>query len=128
MSRPGISAEGQVILERQVAFTPSTMRQRQGQFIKVPWMWYERLVKARRASTYQVALYVLFQHWKRNGQPFALPNRGLETLGISRWRKWSALRELERLGLIQIERRPRRSPMIAVLPAPRVPAAHTPEC
>ena len=23
-------------------------------------MWYERLVKARRASTYQVALYVLF--------------------------------------------------------------------
>ena len=105
---------GEVILERQVGFLPSKLERRRAQFIKVPWVWYEQLVKARYSSTYQIALYVLYLHWKRNGQPFALPNGGLKMLGISRWRKWRGLRELESLALVQIERRPRRAPLITV--------------
>lgn len=111
-------ANEEIVLERQVAFTPSKIQKRRNQFIKVPWIWYERLLKARRASTYQVGLYVLYLQWKSGGQPFALANGGLASLGVSRWRKWRALHELECLGLIQVERRPRRSPVISVLPAP----------
>jgi hypothetical protein len=46
--------------------------------------------------------------------PFRLPNKWLSTVGISRQRKWEALVELEHLGLISIERRPRKSPVVRV--------------
>jgi hypothetical protein len=51
-------------------------------------------------------------HWKGNGAPIKLSNGMLEIDGISRQAKWRALTDLERLGLIQVERRPNRSPIV----------------
>jgi hypothetical protein len=34
--------------------------------------------------------------------------------GISRYSKWKALGDLERRGLVTVERRPRRSPLVRV--------------
>jgi hypothetical protein len=58
---------------------------------------------------------VLYQHWKGRGEPFTLSNSMLHMSGVSRWQKWRALRELQELGLITIERRSRKSPGINVL-------------
>jgi hypothetical protein len=84
-------------------------------FIKVPDFWVERLAGARHIATYRVALHLLYRSWRTGGQPVVLPNSVLAMEGVARGTKWRALRELERLGLITIERRNRKAPRVAVL-------------
>jgi hypothetical protein len=88
---------------------------RRHEFIKVPRVWSDRLQAARYASTYRIALYLLFQHWKTEGQAIRLSNVAAVRAGVSRGQKWRALRELERLGLIRVEQSGRRSPLITIL-------------
>jgi hypothetical protein len=93
---------------------PRKIRERRQQFVKVRWAWIERLCKARRASTLKVALFILHLDWKHHGRPFALGNHAMAEDGISRYQKRDALRELEQLGLISIQRRRRKSPLITI--------------
>ena len=81
----------------------------------VPWSWVERLNGAT-GQTYRVALILLYMSWKSRGAPIKLPNGMLEIDGVSRQSKWRALADLEQRGLITVERRPRRSPIIRLLP------------
>jgi hypothetical protein len=94
---------------------PRKIERRRRYFVMVPWMWIERLVDARHIATYRVALHVLYQDWKGGSKPFTLSNSAV--MGVSRWQKWRALRELERLGLVTIERRKRKAPLITAIPA-----------
>ena len=94
---------------------PRKIQKRREHFVRVPWAWIERLAKARHIATYRVALHVLYRHWKDGGKPFTLSNTAMGDQGVSRWRKWEALGELEQLGLITVERRNRQSPRIAVI-------------
>jgi hypothetical protein len=96
----------------KLAVVPRKIRKRREHFVKVPWTWVERLVKARYTATYRVALHVLYRHWKGSGKPFTLSNGMVAMEGVERRAKWRALRELEQLGLITIERRKRKSPRI----------------
>jgi hypothetical protein len=98
--------------EAEQRVTPGKVRERREQFVMVPQWWVERLVKARRISTYRVALHVLYRHWKSRGQAFPLPNEAVFDGDINRWRKWDGLRELEQLGLVTVERRRRKSPIV----------------
>jgi hypothetical protein len=90
-------------------------RRREREFIRFPRVWEKRLETSTSANTYRVALLVLFQHWKANGKPFILSNIATETGGVSRFGKWRSLRELEQLGLIRVEARPKKSPLVTVL-------------
>jgi hypothetical protein len=83
------------------------------QFVRVPWWWHERLCRARHISTYPLAVHLLYEHWRNGGRAVGLSNSAAE--GVTRRMKWPALRELEQLGLITIERRPRKSPLVTVL-------------
>jgi hypothetical protein len=85
------------------------------QFTIVPRSWSDRLATARHASTLKLALHLLYLHWKQDGRRITLANVALTSAGVTRRQKWRALRELEKLGLIAIERRPRKSPHIALL-------------
>jgi hypothetical protein len=84
-------------------------------FVKVPSIWVERLRGAHYVATYRVALHLLHQHWKSHGRPLTLSNTALEREGVTRRAKWRALRELEALRLIEVERRPRQSPRVVLL-------------
>jgi hypothetical protein len=92
---------------------PLQLQKRRKHFIKVPWTWHERLAKARHAATHKVALQILYQHWKNGGKPFTLANNALN--GVSRWQKSRALAELEAFGLITVQRRKRKSPLVTVV-------------
>jgi DNA-binding MarR family transcriptional regulator len=92
----------------------NTLLRRRKHFVQFPLPWVERLAGSSSAGTYRVALHLLYRHWKNGGQPFSLGNQTLEKEGVDRYAKWRALDELEQLGLISIERRPRRSPRITV--------------
>jgi len=85
-------------------------------FVKVPLAWADRLKRPSQIGTYPVAIHLLYQHWRNGGKPVVLSNVALE--GVKRWQKWRALRELEDLGLVKIERRRCKSPRVTVLMVP----------
>jgi hypothetical protein len=103
--------------EREVpdSIAATKKRRRRRQFTMVPNSWVEDLRKARYIGTYRVAHYLLYRHWKNGGQPITLSNVVLAERGLTKWQKWRALAELERLGLVKVVRRPRRAPVITVL-------------
>jgi hypothetical protein len=93
----------------------ATAKRHRQQFVKFPRSWVGRLQDARHIGSYRLALYLLFQHWKSDGRPIRLSNIALVGTGVSREQKRRALWELERLGLIRVERRRYRSPLVTVL-------------
>jgi hypothetical protein len=93
----------------------SSEQYRGRQFVMVPLAWKERLSEAAYIGTYRVALHLLYRNWKQDRRSGPLSNMALAREGVSRWGKWRALRELELLELIKIERRPRKSPVITVI-------------
>jgi hypothetical protein len=97
------------------AATPTKVRTQTERFVKFPMDWVERLAGIRRGVTYRVALHLLYRHWRGNGRPVQLTTKGL---GVCAHSKWNALRDLERLGLIIVERRPNRSPLVVVILRP----------
>jgi len=91
-------------------------RRRRAPFVMVSLAWAERLSTAKHLASWSVALELLRRDLKHNGQPIPLPNGQLELkFRISRQQKWRALRELELLGLIRIEARPRKSPLVTLI-------------
>jgi hypothetical protein len=106
---PGGIKERQILTDEVLQKT----QKRQQQFVKVPCVWMERLEGARYVATYRVAWHVLFRNWQSNGKPFTLSNGAVK--GVSRWQKWRALQELERLGLVTVERRKRKTPLICCI-------------
>ena len=105
--------DGVVVQERRAAI-PKKIQRRRRHFISVPMAWFERLAGAS-GQTYRIALCLLYLDWRARGGPIQLANGLLQVDGVSRYSKWRALDELERRGLIVIERRPRRSPIIKLL-------------
>ena len=93
--------------------TPKKILKRREHFIRVPFSWLERLNGAS-GKAHALALHLLYLHWKAKGAAFKLTNGMLEIDGIGRTSKWRALLELEGRGLISVERRSRKSPMITV--------------
>jgi hypothetical protein len=96
---------------REQLITPKKIRKRREQFVVVPWTWIERL-KGADGQTYRVAMYLLHLHWKGNGCPIKLANGMLTMDGVPRETKRRALQDLERRGLIAVERYPRKSPVV----------------
>jgi hypothetical protein len=96
---------------------PAKIRKRREQFVMMPMWWYEKLLSkpAIAGRTILVALYLLHLDWKNHGKPFNLPNGMLKYDGVSPRSKWRALTDLERRGLIIVDRRRRKSPMVRVL-------------
>jgi hypothetical protein len=96
-------------------YVPAKIRKRRKEFVKLPMWWYEKLKDpACNGSTCLVAWHLLHLHWRNRSKPIKLPNGMLEYDGISRQSKWRALADLQRRGLILIERRPKKSPLIHV--------------
>jgi hypothetical protein len=103
---------------RKVPYVTQANQRRRRRFVLVPWEWKERLCKARYATTSDVALHVLHRNYETRGKPFTLANGVLGELGVSRNQKRRALVELEQLGLITVEWREKKSPVITVLLVP----------
>jgi hypothetical protein len=83
-------------------------------FIKLPLIWNDHMNTIGDKAQI-VARYILQLDFKNHGQPFPLPNGPLLAMGVSRRMKHAALTKLERLGLIEVVRRPKKSPLIRAL-------------
>ena len=83
-------------------------------FVKVPWTLVQKLDGAP-GQTYRLALQILFSHFRERGASVTLSNRTIERVGIPSQSKRRALRDLERRGLVSVEWRSKRSPVVHVL-------------
>jgi hypothetical protein len=60
-------------------------------------------------------MFLLYEHWHRGDRgPIKLPSGMLEMDGVSRTSKRRALRSLENLGLILVEWRLKKSPIVTL--------------
>jgi hypothetical protein len=82
-------------------------------FVKVPLLWANELARISAAgTTYAVALELLHQaRWSKNVK---LTTACVEKRGVSRTSKWRALAELRRAGLVHVEERGNKNPIITV--------------
>jgi hypothetical protein len=85
----------------------------------IPREWELQLLEAKRVSTYRLAIELLYLHWYGKGKPVIVSSKVANAAKLSVRSKWRALVELEQLGLIETDRRLRRSPRVILL---RVPA------
>ena len=88
---------------------------RRGLFVRVPLEWVHRLAGARYAATTTLALHLLHRTFQEHRQTIRVANGLLALKGISRGQKWRALAELQAMGLVEIEHRERKSPIITLL-------------
>jgi hypothetical protein len=91
------------------------IRRSVGRFTKFPHVWEDCLGTCSHICTYRVAHYLLRRYWETHNERIKLPSKGLGLRGVDRRRKRIALQELEALGLILVERRGRRSPIVRLL-------------
>jgi len=105
-----------MLAQERWAVVPRRIQRRRQHHIQMPWRWYEKLAGAD-GQTYRVALYLLYLHWKGRGEPIKLANGMMARDGVPRESKRRALHDLERRGLITVEWRDRKSPIVKV-PAP----------
>ena len=103
----------QRVLEQQAR--KSKRKGWQRNYTLVPREWELRLLEAKRISTYRLAHEILYLHWYGKGKPVTVSGKVARAVKISARSKWEALAELERLGLIEVDRKPRRSPRVTPL-------------
>ena len=90
-------------------------------FVKFPRMWWECLAKARASgSVYRVAIYLLYEAIRsktfRSEPPVVkLSNAVMKRWGVGREGKVAALQALRTAGLVRVEERPKKSPLVTVL-------------
>ena len=95
---------------------PKTMRfKRETQFAPVPLEWAAKVAKRTRSPAFAVKIALTYMAWKAGGPTFPLTNTLLDRLGVNRENKRRALANLEKNGIIQLERRGRRAPIVTML-------------
>ena len=93
---------------------------RRKRFTKFPGIWEEVLGKAHASgSTYAVAIILVYEAWRltsRNHKPVVkLTSLMLKRGYVGKRGKHNALHKLERLGLVTVEWRRNRNPLVTVL-------------
>jgi hypothetical protein len=89
---------------------------RKDKFIKLPLWFAIAAAEATRSPKALVWVYLVRLSWEKHGRmTFALPNEWLEEHGVSREVKRRALRDLERAGMILVDRRDKRSPIVTLI-------------
>ena len=83
-------------------------------FVKVPIWWIAAAAKATHSPATVVCVELLHASWKAKSLRFPLPNARLAKLGASREVKRRVLRDLERAGLISVERPARKTPVVTL--------------
>jgi hypothetical protein len=91
-------------------------KKREERFIRLPVLWWGKLTNPLApGGTWATATHLHYLRYREHSETVKLANAALKQVGISRFTKWDALHDLERRGLIIIENRGKKSPMITLL-------------
>jgi hypothetical protein len=90
-------------------------RDKADDFARVPLKWAAEVAKATNSPGYMVFVLLAYLTWKNKGRAFVLSNDRLSRYGVSREVKYRALARLENAGVIRVQRRGRRAPLVTLL-------------
>jgi hypothetical protein len=90
-------------------------RKKQQPFVKVPLKEAARAAGALGGQRMMVWLYLIYRSWQLQKASFAVPSGAMRSLGVGREVKRRALRDLEGAGLIFVERRARKNPIVTLV-------------
>jgi hypothetical protein len=103
------------VTEMKLPRAPQKAQKREKEiFVQLSPIWQKRL-HGLSGKTQSVGRVILELHFKNYGRPVKLTNGPLLTIGIGRRAKKQALDELETCGLIEVERRRRKTPIVRPL-------------
>jgi hypothetical protein len=91
------------------------MANKKDAFVKVPLWFAAAAAKATGDPTILVLAHMLHASWKAHSMTFRLSNSYLTRNGVSRKSKSRVLHELEAAGLIMIEQKKGRSPLVTLI-------------
>ena len=100
---------------RELEAAAPAKRKKAEPFVKVPLRWIAVAAKATRSPVTIVCIELLHASWKAKNSTVPLPNGRLAKLGVSREIKRRCLRDLERAGLISVERPARKTPIVTLV-------------
>jgi hypothetical protein len=100
---------------RELEAAAPAKRKKVEPFVKVPLWWIAAAARHARSPATLIMVELLRTSWKAKSPTFPLPNGRLEKLGVSREIKRRVLIDLERGGLIAVERRPNKTPIVTLL-------------
>ena len=93
-----------------------TKRKNVAPFVKVPLaLAAKAAVAAASGQQMMVWIYLLHRSWKLQKATFAVPSGALRSFGISKEVKRRALRNFENVGLIIVERRTSKNPIVTMV-------------
>jgi hypothetical protein len=110
----------EMMRERPIGM-PQRIKKRHHIFVQVPLILVDKMVRHSRDKTFAVLCHLLHEDWKQGGGPIKVPNSFLKKLGVGRGAKSRALKKLESLGIISVERRDRKSPIVTITNRSEVP-------
>ncbi len=84
-------------------------------FVKVPLWWAVQAAQATKSPKALVWLWLLHRSWKGRSKTVVMSNAKLKEWGVTRLQKYRALRELEEAGLITVDWRRCKSPVVTLL-------------
>jgi hypothetical protein len=89
----------------------------QGEFVKgpIPLDWLGRAAKLTGKAPLATALAIMFEVGRRRSPQITLTTPILDRFGVNRKAKYRGLKQLEEANLIQVDRRPRKNPIVTVL-------------
>lgn len=100
---------------RELKAAAPVKRKRTEPFVKAPLWWTKAASEATRNPGMMVCIELLRASWKAKSRTFPLPNGKLGKLGASREIKRRVLRDLERAGLILVERPAKKTPVVTLV-------------
>lgn len=93
-------------------------RRQEGYFTTVPWAWKKALQMARSVAAYQLALHLLHVYFETKHKTFKVTNQMAAEAGLSRYQKTHALADMASWGIIAVEWRGKRSPIVTLMVPP----------
>jgi hypothetical protein len=84
-------------------------------WVKVPLALTAKAAAATNTQKFMVWTWLLYRAWLTGSATVPLPNGALAKYGVNRKSKTLALRQLEAAGLITVERRSRKTPIVTLL-------------
>jgi hypothetical protein len=104
-----------VLRRRELAAAAPVKRKKKVEpFVRVPLWWIRAAAQHSRSPTTLVLVELLYRSWKARSMTFLLPNVRLAKWGASRKIKRRVLRDLERGGLVTVEWRSGKSPIVTL--------------
>ncbi len=88
-----------------------------GEFLRgpIPLRWLSAVTKLRGKAPLAVALALWFEAGRRGSKEVRLTTAILGRFSVNRKAKYTALTTLEKAGLIQVLRQPRKNPIVIII-------------